>query len=260
MAKIGLQNFLFGVLTEATDGTATYGAATKPGKAISCNVEITSNDVKLYADDAVAESDTSFQSGTVTIGIDRDDLTTQAAMLGHEITDGNMVRNANDVAPYLGLGRIVTLMQDGAYKYKVEFLNKVKFSEPSQEDTTKGEDVEFGTIEIEGQVSTLQSGDWGIAQIFDTRQEAVTYLTSLFGGTTTFVVTLDPNGGTGADAVTITVDDGDSVTLTNYDDVFTAPTGKTLAGWATTSDASTATYSTTLTPTEDITLYAVWSE
>lgn len=183
MAKIGLQNFLFGVLTEASDGAATYGAATKPGKAISCNVEITSNDVKLYADDAVAESDTSFQSGTVTMGIDRDDLTTQAALLGHEITDGNMVRNANDVAPYVGLGRIVTLMQDGAYKYKVEFLNKVKFSEPSQEDTTKGEDVEFGTVEIEGQVSTLQSGDWGIAQIFETRQEAVTYLNSLFGTT-----------------------------------------------------------------------------
>ena len=183
MAKIGLQNFLFGVLTEASDGTATYGAGTKPGKAISCNVEITSNDVKLYADDAVAESDTSFQSGTVTMGIDRDDLTTQAALLGHEITDGNMVRNANDVAPYVGLGRIVTLMQDGAYKYKVEFLNKVKFSEPSQEDTTKGEDVEFGTVEIEGQVSTLQSGDWGIAQIFDTRTAAVTYLNSLFGTT-----------------------------------------------------------------------------
>lgn len=261
MAKIGLQNFLFGVLTEASDGTATYGTATKPGKAISCNVEITSNDVKLYADDAVAESDTSFQSGTVTIGIDRDDLTTQAAMLGHEITGGNMVRNANDVAPYLGLGRIVTLMQDGAYKYKVEFLNKVKFSEPSQEDTTKGEDVEFGTIEIEGQVSTLQSGDWGIAQIFNSRQDAVTYLNSLFGSSAVYyTVTLNPNGGTGADAVTITVEDGESVTLTNYDDAFTGPDSKTLAGWSITSDAAAATYTTTLTPDEDITLYAVWTD
>lgn len=183
MAKIGLQNFLFGILTEASDGTATYGAATKPGKAVSCNVDITNNDASLYADDAKAESDTSFQSGTVTMGIDRDDLTTQATLLGHEITDGNMVRNANDVAPYVGLGRIVTLMQDGAYKYKVEFLHKVKFSEPSQEDTTKGEDIEFGTVEIEGTVSTLTNGDWSISQTFDTRTAAVTYLTSLFGTT-----------------------------------------------------------------------------
>ena len=68
MAKIGLKNFLFGILTEETDGTATYGVAKKPAKAISCSVDISNNDAKLYADDALAEADTSFQSGTVTLG------------------------------------------------------------------------------------------------------------------------------------------------------------------------------------------------
>lgn len=184
MAKIGLDNFRFGLLTEAQDGTATYGAATKPGKAITCNVSISNNDAKLYADNVVAESDTSFQSGTVTMGIDEDDLATQATLLGHQITDGNIVRNANDVAPYVGLGRIVTKMVNGVYKYKVEFLCKVKFGEPSQEDNTKGESVEFGTVQIEGTVSTLTNGDWSRAQTFDGKQEAVTYLESLFGTTT----------------------------------------------------------------------------
>jgi phi13 family phage major tail protein len=183
MAKIGLRNFLFGILTEASDGTATYGAATKPGKAISCNVEITNSDAKLYADDGLAESDTGFASGTVTMGIDKDDLATQAVLLGHTITDGNVVRNSTDTAPYVGLGRIVTMMVDGAYKYKVEFLCKVKFGEPTQEDTTKGEDVEFGTVEIEGTVSQLTDGVWSRAQIFDTREEAETYLNGLFGTT-----------------------------------------------------------------------------
>lgn len=185
MANIGLDNFRIGLLTEAQDGTATYGAATKPGKAITCNVSISNNDAKLYADNVVAESDTSFQSGTVTMGIDEDDLATQATLLGHQITDGNIVRNANDVAPYVGLGRIVTKMVNGAYKYKVEFLCKVKFGEPSQEDNTKGESVEFGTVQIEGTVSTLANGDWSKAQTFDSKQEAVTYLESLFGTTTT---------------------------------------------------------------------------
>ena len=184
MAKIGLNNFLFGILTEDSDGAATYGAATKPGKAVSCNVEISNNEATLYADDALAESDTSFQSGTVTMGIDRDDLETQAVLLGHEITDGNLVRNANDVAPYVGLGRIVVMMVGGVYKYKVEFLHKVKFSEPSQEDQTKAEDVEFNTVEIEGTVSTLSSGDWSKSQTFDTREAALTYLNSLFGTAT----------------------------------------------------------------------------
>lgn len=185
MARIGLQNFLFGELTEASDGTATYGTATKPGKAISCNVSISNNEATLYADDALAESDTSFQSGTVTLGIDDEDLETMATLLGHEITDGNMVRNANDVAPYVGLGRVVTKMINNVRKYKVEFLCKVKFAEPSNEENTKGESLEFGTSEIEGTVSALADGNWSIAQTFDTMAEARTYLNSLFGTTPT---------------------------------------------------------------------------
>ena len=181
MARIGLDNFLMGILTEDAEGNATYGTATKPGKAISCNVSITNNDVSLYADNALAESDTGFQSGTVTIGIDDDDLETQAFLLGHQITDGNLVRSTNDAAPYVGFGRIVTKMVGGTYKYKVEFINKCKFSEPSNEENTRGADTEFGTTEIEGTISTLANGKWSVAQIFDTKQEAVTYLNGLFG-------------------------------------------------------------------------------
>lgn len=70
MAKIGLNNFRYGLLTENPDGTASYGGAHKPAKAASCSVSITSNSATLYADDVLAESDTSFQSGTVTIGLD----------------------------------------------------------------------------------------------------------------------------------------------------------------------------------------------
>jgi phi13 family phage major tail protein len=183
MAKIGLENFLYGILTEASDGTATYGSPQKPGKAISCNVSISSNDAKLYADDSLAESDTSFQSGTVSMEVDNADVTTQATLLGHTVTGDVMVRNANDVAPYVALGRIVTKMVGGQYKYKVEFLNKVKFSEPSQENTTKGESVEFGTTTLEGIVSTLANGDWSKTQTFDSLASAKTFLESLFGTT-----------------------------------------------------------------------------
>lgn len=180
MAKIGLNNFRYGILTESADGTVTYGAPKKPAKAISCSVEITNNEAELYADDGLAESDTSFNGGDVTIGVDREDQETMAELLGHTATDGVMVRNTEDVAPYVGFGRIVTLMVGGAYKYKVEFLCKVKFSEPSQDDTTKGENVEFGTGEIEGKVHQLANGDWSKTKVFDTKDEAVTYLEGLF--------------------------------------------------------------------------------
>jgi len=182
MARIGLTNFRYGMLTEAEDGTPSYGGAKTPGHAISCSVDITNNDAKLYGDDTLIESDTSFNNGTVTIGIDEDDVTTMADLLGHNVTtEGVMTRNANDAAPYVGLGRIITKMVAGVYKYKVEFLYKVKFAEPSQEDNTKGDSVEFGTTEIEGTVAALANGNWSVAKTFSTRAEAVTYLEGLLG-------------------------------------------------------------------------------
>ena len=179
MAKIGLTNFRYSFLTEAADGTPSYAGAQIPGKAISCSVGITNNNAMLYGDDVLIESDTSFQSGTVTMGIDEDDLNTMAALLGHTITSGVIVRSADDVAPYVGLGRVVTKMINGAYKYKVEFLYKVKFSEPNAENNTKGESLEFATTKIEGTIAALKNGKWSIAKTFETKAEAITYLENL---------------------------------------------------------------------------------
>ena len=186
MARIGLRNFRYSVLTEASDGTPSYAGPVTPGKAITCNVAISNNDATLYADDALAESDTTFQSGTVTMGIDDDDITTMAALLGHSVDNGTgaMTRNVTDTAPYVGLGRIILKQVNNVYKYKVEFLYKVKFSEPSQEDNTKGESVEFATTEIEGIVSALANGKWSITNVFDTYAEALSYLEGLLAAST----------------------------------------------------------------------------
>lgn len=184
MAKIGLNNFRYGILTEAQDGTPSYAGPKTPGKAISCSVEVSNNDATLYADDVVQESDTSFAGGTATIGVDRADYETQADLLGHTYTEENgLVRNSNDTAPYVGFGRIIKLMQDGVIKWKVEFLYKVKFAEPSQDDNTQGESVEFGTVEMQGQVAQLGNGDWSKSQMFDTKADAIAYLESLLGAT-----------------------------------------------------------------------------
>lgn len=191
MAKIGLTNFRFGkLLTETGTGTQpTYGTVRTPGKAISCSVDISNNDASLYADDAVIETDTSFQSGTVTIGIDDDDIQTMGILLGHTVTTSGtspsitytLVRNKDDEAPYVGLGRVITKMVNNVKMYKVEFLYKVKFSDPKAENNTRGESTEFGTYEIEGKISTLADGRWSTAQVFSTKAAALTYLEGFFG-------------------------------------------------------------------------------
>ena len=180
MAKIGLNNFRYSILTEAEDGTPSYAGAKSLGKAIDCKVSIEKYEAELYADDTLAESDNTFKKGTVTLTTDEDDDTIFSELLGHEISvDGEMIRKDTDVAPYVGLGRILTKVVNGAYKYKVEFLPKVKMSEPEQDEQTKGDSIEFKTPNIEGIVTKLSDGTWSKAKTFDNKEEAIAYLENL---------------------------------------------------------------------------------
>ena len=261
MAKIGLNNLWYSHLTEAQDGTPSYDGAKSFGKAISANVSITNNSAMLYADDTLAESDTSFQSGTVTLGTDDDREATFADILGHSITEeGEVTRNANDVAPWVALARIVVKMVNNVKLYKVEVLYKVKFSEPSQDDQTKGESVEFKTPEIEGTIATLANGDWSTSQTFSSKEAAIAFIQATFASAeSTYRVNYDANGGTGTIAGA-TVNAGSSVTLDSGSGL-TAPSNKEFAGWALTSTATEAAYAggATYTPLADTTFYAVWA-
>lgn len=178
MAQIGLTNLWYGLLTEAEDGTPSYAGAKSFGKAVSAKVDVSTNDATLYADDVLVESDKSFQNAKVTLGVADDDMTIFAEILGHKVAEsgGEMVRSADDAAPWVGLGRVVTKMVNGKYVYKGEFLYKVRFAEPSQEDKTKGESVDFSTPEIEGTAATLANCQWSAAQTFDTKAAAVEWV------------------------------------------------------------------------------------
>lgn len=186
MAKIGLNNLKWGVLSEVGE-TVTYGAMQSLGKAVSANVSITNNSAVLYADDAIAETDNTFSNGTITLTVDDDGDTVFAPLLGHEIDSntGEMIRNKNDEPPYVGVGRIINKMKNGARLYKVEFLSKVKFAEPSQESNTHGETTEFGTQQVEGTIATLENGMWSKTKTFTTHSDALAYLASCFGQTIT---------------------------------------------------------------------------
>ena len=260
MANIGLTNIWYSPLTEAADGTALYAGAKQLGKAVSCSTSITNNEAKLYGDDALAESDTSFASGTITLGVTDDDDTVFAELLGHTITeDGEIIKAASDAPIYVGLGRIVTKMVNGSYKYKVEFLYKVKFSEPSKDESTKGESIEFATPSVEGIISTLDdvNNTWNKAKTFDTKSDALTYLKNLLAASgETYRVTYDLMGGTG-DVDDVNVNAGSSVTLPDDMDV-TAPSGKDFSGWATNAAATTPNVSSPYTPSGNVTLYAVY--
>lgn len=210
MANIGLTNIWFANLTEASDGTPSYDGAKNLGKAVSCSVEITNNEATLYGDDALAESDTSFASGSITLGVTDDDDTIFAPLLGHSIdAGGEVIKTSTDTAPYVGCGRIVTKMVNGQYKYKVEFLYKCKFSEPSRDENTKGESIEFSTPTVEGVVAALGdvNGTWSKSKTFNTKSDALTYLQGLMAASSTPSVRITDNNGVGVDSISV-ADDG----------------------------------------------------
>lgn len=260
MAKIGLNNLWYSKLTEASDGTPTYDGAKSVGKAVSASASISNNSATLYADDALAESDTSFQSGTITLGVDDDREATFADLLGHEVQEDEVVRNVNDVAPFVGLARIIVKMVSNVRLYKVEVLYKVKFSEPSQDDNTKGDSVEFATPTIEGTIAALANGDWSTSKTFSTKEAAIAYIQSTFAAAgSTFRVVYDANGGTGSVA-SVNVNVGSSTTIAAGTSL-TPPSNKTFAGWAfsSTAEAPDLLAGATFTPTADTTLFAVYT-
>ena len=190
MAKIGLTNLIYSKLTEASDGTPSYDGAKTLGKAVSANVSISNNSATLYADDMLAESDTSFQTGTITVGVDEDGDTIFADLLGHTVdSNGVVVKRATDTAPFVAVGRIITKMVSGVYYYKAEVLFKVKFAEPSQDNTTKGESIEFSTSEIEGTIATLADGRWCTSQTFTSKANALAFIEALFASGVTYTYT-----------------------------------------------------------------------
>ena len=147
-------------------------------------------------------------------------------------------------------------MIGGVRKYKVEFLYKCKFSEPNQDDTTKGEALAFGTSEISGSVHALANGNWSTSKVFNTQAEAVQYLEALLA-TSAVTLTYNVNGGTGS-VPSVLVASGTAVALDNGAGI-TPPANKTFAGWATTNSAETADVTSPYTVSADTTLYAVYA-
>ena len=171
MAKIGLKYPVY-------KGQTNQGVI---AKALQADISISVNDVKLYADDTIAESDKSFQSGTITLGIDDLSDTIQTAFLGHAVSDGEITAKGTDDSPYVSVGFYCVKKVNGARKYRAIWLTKVQFAEPSDTNATKGETLAFATPVLEGTIMLDDNGNWKNEKTFNTEAEAIAYLQAKSG-------------------------------------------------------------------------------
>lgn len=192
MANIGLKSFLYGALTE-TNGVATYAAPKKLAGAIEAKIKINLNEASLPHDDRVDNQISEFKDGTITLGIDDDDDTIFATLLGKKTTvdsftpEGGtattvnrITSGANDVCIPVGFGYITGTMVDNVKKYKVKFYKKVTFKPFEVDSKTNGDKLEFTTPSVEGAIATLADGEWKDEATLETEALAIAYLKSLF--------------------------------------------------------------------------------
>jgi phi13 family phage major tail protein len=207
MAKIGLKHIVY----KATTASGILA------KAVQADIAINLNNEKLFADDELAEIDNSFVDGTITLGTS--DLTdaVQAILLGHSYTDGELIANSDDIAPYVGIGFYGKRKVDGTAKYRAIWMPKVMFGEPEDTHATRGQNTTFQSHTIVGTIFSDASGNWRKSKIFDTAAEAEAYIDDLAGVVvqcTEPVASVDSGSYDAAQSVTLTAGAGETIYYT----------------------------------------------
>lgn len=200
MAGIGMYGVYYSKATIANGVVTGYGGVKTMGKAISASFEpSTPDDNPLYANNAVAENDSSGASGgTLTLTLDR--LTQEAAadLYGLTVEDvevtvgdtpGKQVEGTalkytgNEQSAPVGVAFIRQNQVDGVRNHEVILYRRATFSMPADSAQTLGGSIEWQTPEIEGTVMGLE-GDgtnaWFEQVIFPTQEAAIAYITNYF--------------------------------------------------------------------------------
>lgn len=194
MAYIGLRYPVCAQLDTEADGQAiTYKAGMIVGKAIAANLTLQRAQSKLYADDVAAEAENSLLGGTIEFTADDISDAVRAYMLSDVAkTEGSgsdtrtEYETTGDTAPYVGFGYMRVRRQGTSQTYEAVWYHKVMFSQDSENAKTKGEQIEWGTPTISGELLAVYNDATGKPNLrrratFDTEAAAKAWLNTKAG-------------------------------------------------------------------------------
>jgi phi13 family phage major tail protein len=239
MAKIGYRYPRYCVVTEE-NGTETLSRGKTMAKGIKAEIKVNTSDAILYADDKIAEEAKEFISGTITQECDDVSDEVLSEILGHNISDGEIVASKDDVAPYCRVGFISRKIKDGTVTYKTTILMRVKYAIPDESYETTGEKVSLQSVTLTGTLSLNADNEWKRSKSFKTLPEAVAYLNKMVNMTIS-ALTVTSTAGTSSGKTVITVSPaigdghkymyktGTSLVLPETDDI--CNTGAGYAAW-----------------------------
>ncbi|WAH38619.1 major tail protein [Alicyclobacillus dauci] len=202
MAKVGLRNFHYAVLTQDDSTGVDYGAIKSVPGIVTSKIQPKSNAATLYADDGPSETATVLGEVDVTIELSELPVEDQAAILGHTI-DGNgvLVKKSSDQAPYIAVG-FISRKSSGKDLYV--WLLKGKAQVPEDDLQTQEDKPNFATTSL-----TLTFVRREYDNAYDARGDednssftgSATWFDSVYGGsndTTAPTVTTTPADGASA--------------------------------------------------------------
>ena len=174
-----------------TDTTVSYTSGQILDKMTEIDISINSaEDNNFYADNSIAESDSSFSGGSVTVNTA--DLGPEATALVLGITpvpiadiSGVTDEDVNELifdddqrSPYLGFGCIIKKRVNNVDQWRAVILTKIMLAVPNDAATTQGETIEWQTPQLTGTIMRDDSAKhaWKREATFTTEAQAEAYI------------------------------------------------------------------------------------
>jgi hypothetical protein len=129
--KYGATYPIFAPITTETPGSAiVYGTPVVDMKTMVVNLSWTRNEIKMYANDALAERDNAVMEGTISFDADNVTNTFKLAALAHLAATSPSTHQSvtDDVSTAGGFGWIEKHLVNGVKKFVHKWLYKVGFS------------------------------------------------------------------------------------------------------------------------------------
>lgn len=190
MAVVGVCKPYYAKYTN-NSGTVSYSDGGIIGKAVEVSADIeTADSNDLYADNAIAESEKTFSSGTLSLTTDDFEQEASKAVLGLKeeaitgidgVTDTSvkeLIYDDDQQAPYLGVGIVIKKIKGGVTKWRALIFTKVQFAVPSDAATTQGKSIEWQTAKISGTIMRDDSAKhpWKKEATFTIEAQAEAYI------------------------------------------------------------------------------------
>lgn len=183
MAYIGLRHPVWAPIEgEEIEGQPlVYGKGVVLGEAISAEVSFNRSTAKLYADDKLSDSDNSITGGTIRTTTDDIDDEVLAQVMDMEVTEDGEYDETGDPSPYGGFGYVRSRKKKGKVRYTGMWIHKVQLGISSESANTKGEQTEYQTPTLEGDIMgvVIDAGmktRYRVRKTFETAEEAIAWV------------------------------------------------------------------------------------